>query len=357
MLPRVLVVLTSSSRRGAEVQGVALTNALRGAGVDASVVALAVGSGQARLGVPALGRSPLSLPTLRRLRALAGTCDVVIGYGSKTLPACVLALPGVSAQFVYRGIGDPAAWAGGPIKQRRTRMLYRRVDHVAALWPGAAEAIHDLYGIDQRRITAIPNARSTDEFRPATEGTRREARHALGLPLDAELVGWIGTVAPEKRFELAVEAIGSDPGIHLVVAGAGYGRGAANAAEQLAPGRVHHLGELTDVGPLYAAVDAVLSTSSTEGMPGVIIEAALSGRPAIATDVGASREVVGPGGRVVPPDSGPETLHLALRSVLADRESLGRTALQHATERFSWQSVLPRWLTLLEAVSASELTP
>ena len=44
--------------------------------------------------------------------------------------------------------------------------------------------------------------------------------------------------------------------------------------------------------PALAAADAVVLSSRTEGMPGVLIEAGLSERPVVAFDVGAVSEVV-----------------------------------------------------------------
>jgi len=46
------------------------------------------------------------------------------------------------------------------------------------------------------------------------------------------------------------------------------------------------------VETVYAAADLVLLTSDNEGMPLSLIEAALAGVPAVATDVGSVAEVV-----------------------------------------------------------------
>ena len=48
------------------------------------------------------------------------------------------------------------------------------------------------------------------------------------------------------------------------------------------------------MGPVdwMPALDALVLTSRTEGVPGVLIEAGMSGVPAVTTDVGWVREVV-----------------------------------------------------------------
>ena len=57
-------------------------------------------------------------------------------------------------------------------------------------------------------------------------------------------------------------------------------------------GGIVPLGWRADVETVYAAADLVLLTSDNEGMPVSLIEAALAGVPAVATDVGSVPEVV-----------------------------------------------------------------
>jgi len=83
-----------------------------------------------------------------------------------------------------------------------------------------------------------------------------------------------------------------------------------------------------------------LLLSDHEGQPNSLIEAALAGRGAVATDVGGSPEVVLPdGGLVVAPDDPARTAahieRLATESALA--EQLGTAAYRQATERFSME--------------------
>ena len=63
--------------------------------------------GRRRIDVPLLGKKPLGWRTLRELRRRAKDVDVVIAYGSTTLPACAISMLGLSTPFLYRSIGDP----------------------------------------------------------------------------------------------------------------------------------------------------------------------------------------------------------------------------------------------------------
>ena len=51
--------------------------------------------GASRIDVPVLGRKPLGWRTLRALRRRAKGVDVVIAYGSTTLPACAISMFGL----------------------------------------------------------------------------------------------------------------------------------------------------------------------------------------------------------------------------------------------------------------------
>src|ERR1700720_58382 len=69
-------------------------------------------------------------------------------------------------------------------------------------------------------------------------------------------------------------------------------RGLQRRAQQLGLTNVHFTGHLTDIERVWASHHALVLPSRQEGMPLVVVEAMLSGRPCIATDVGGSRELI-----------------------------------------------------------------
>ena len=100
---------------------------------------------------------------------------------------------------------------------------------------------------------------------------------------------------------LTVAVAPESPSGTRIVAGAvrffvgdGDGRGALERRiEALGPkARVHMLGNRTDMEAVLRALDVVLSTSRSEGMPVALIEAAAAGLPVVATSVGGVPEVV-----------------------------------------------------------------
>ncbi len=330
-----------------------LTSHLSASGCTARVVALA-GDHESDLPVSVLGPSPTSLRTLRALRRAARDADLVIGYGSSTLPACAIALGGTGTPFIYRSIGDPAAWVRGTLHQRRTALLFRRAAHVVTLSEASSGSVADLYGVPPDRRDVTPNARAADEFRPPTADERAAARERWSVPHDAPLAVTIGALSSEKQPWLAADAAAAVDGLTLLIAGDGPERDRVAAAVARVPdGRVRQLGEIDDPVSLLHAADVLVLTSSTEGMPGVVIEAGLCGVPVVATDVGMVGELVLDGeSGVIVGSADPAAIAEAIERVLADRDRFGRRALEHTSNHFVWEAVLPTWLDVIDRVVA-----
>jgi glycosyltransferase involved in cell wall biosynthesis len=119
------------------------------------------------------------------------------------------------------------------------------------------------------------------------------------------------------------------PFVRLDIAGTGpLDNEIARLAASLGIGRnVKLLGYVEDMPKLYASADVVVQSSTTEGLPNVILEAAFLGVPVIATDVGGTREVIqhGESGWLVKPNS-MEALVDGLRHYIASPDAHWRMA-------------------------------
>ena len=188
----ILQVITSNARRGAETFAVALGEELARTSASVSTVALAGTGATSALEVPVLGKRPLAPATLRVLRRRAATADVVVAHGSRTLPACAIVLAGSRTPFVYRNIGDPAAWSGTGLRHLRTRWFLGRAAHVIALTDAAATTFQESYGIAPDKITVIPSAVRAEEHQPANPEQRVAARLQFGVERDATVVAVVG---------------------------------------------------------------------------------------------------------------------------------------------------------------------
>lgn len=346
MKPLVLHVISSDARRGAEVFAHELAQALH-EDVRAEVVALQASGASSTLPVSVLGRSWRSIASMRALRTCIRAADVVVAHGSITLPAVVLASTGLGVPMIYKNIGDPWYWTNNLRRRLQTSILLRRMTFVAALTQSSAAAVAACWRVPRSRIVVTGGGRDGARFHPASPGDQQQARRDLGLPEDAQVALYVGALALEKRPELAVRAALATPDLHLLLAGDGPER---SAIEELARGseRILVLGSRSDVPRLLAACDLVLLTSESEGLPGVLIEAGLSGRPSVAADVGYVADVVvdGETGAVVRSN---DPLEYAARTMeaLQHRVEWGRAARARCLELFEISGTRRRWLEVM----------
>lgn len=172
----------------------------------------------------------------------------------------------------------------------------------------AGRRSHERIGYRARRWVHLPNGFDLTRFRPDSLARSRLLAE-LGLPQDAILAGMFARFHPMKGHAallgIAARLAGELPRLHFVLVGAGVAGEDPRFAALLARGsdaaRVHALGERRDVPELMAAVDFLISASSSgEGFPNVLGEALACATPCVATDVGDSAEIVGAAGILVP---------------------------------------------------------
>jgi glycosyltransferase involved in cell wall biosynthesis len=350
----VLHVLSSNRRRGAETFGYELHMALAERGLRSGIRCLEPSSDEQRLPVRALGSSRFSPAGLGALRREAPGAGVVLAHGSNTLLACGAGMIGLRVPFIYLSIGDPRYWAGTRTRQLRARWLIGRAAAVVAISPGARDVLIDHYRLPEEAVHVIPNGRSASRFSPPGGDQRRAARGTLNLSESADVVAMIGALGPEKRVDVAIAALGRLPDTVLIVAGEGPERPMLEAlADHMAPGRVHFLGATDAPDTVLAAADLVALSSDSEGVPGVLIEAGLTGLPVVATDVGWIRDVVRPGetGLLVPPGE-PEEFAAAVRVALEQQIGLGSAARAHCLAEFEMEHVTDKWQRLIKQTAS-----
>ncbi len=187
---------------------------------------------------------------------------------------------------------------------------------------------------------------------------REDARKVLGLPVDAAVITFVGRLTRIKRGErfiaLARELESDLPDAVFVVVGDGPERG---MLEREAAGlrNVVFAGWQSNMAQVYSASDLLVLTSDNEGMPVALIEGAMQGVPAVATDVGAVRQVVADGetGLVV---TEPDDLVEAVRKLLSDealRQQMGTSAARRARVLFSQRRLVSDYAELYERLLLS----
>jgi glycosyltransferase involved in cell wall biosynthesis len=233
------------------------------------------------------------------------------------------ATPSSSARVWQRILGLPLErW--GRLRRYAWRVMARRFDGVVALTPEMESEMREL-GYEGP-VWPIGNARDPARFEAVDRMAASAALRAeLEIGPEVPLLGFVGHLVDQKQPELAIDVLAEvrrqGHPAHLVMAGDGPRRRAVERRiEEHGIGKaVTLLGHRDDPELIFGGVDLVLITSSAEGIPGVAIEAQMTGCPVVTFLLGAVEEVVADGvtGVVV---AWPEPMLMATRisGLLAD---------------------------------------
>jgi glycogen synthase len=203
--------------------------------------------------------------------------------------------------------------------------MANRAERVVTCSAYMREHVADIYGLEEERISVIPNGIDPSELVPVDDLDALRARFAAS---DERLVLLVGRLVYEKGFHLALQAL---PGlterlgdVRFIVAGSGTAeRELIEQAREL--GLHEHgsfLGWIGDdvLHSLYRIADLTVVPSIYEPFGLVALEAMASGCPCLVADTGGLREVV-PNGDV------------GLRFRSRDPESLGQMAERLLTDK------------------------
>jgi glycogen synthase len=228
------------------------------------------------------------------------------------------------------------------------RWMANRADRVITCSHYMRGHVADVYGLEEDRVTVIPNGIDPLDLQPVDDLDRLRARFAAP---DERLIVLVGRLVYEKGFQLALEAL---PGlierlgdVRFLVAGSGtHEQELRDQASEL--GLDPHgtfLGWIGDdvLHSLYLIADLCVVPSLYEPFGLVALEAMASGCPCIVADTGGLREIVPEDERVGLRFNGGDAEHLEamVERLLTDdplRERLVAEASEHVL-RFDWADV------------------
>lgn len=346
----ILHLISSNQRRGAETFGVELAVELRARGHQVTVLAVAPSTAGPHLDVAVAGRSRVDPQGLARIVAASRKSDLVVSFGSSSLQATAVASALARRPFVYRNIGDPRVWQAVRGADVRVGWPLRRASAIVAVFPDAGRELRRRYRIDEDRIRVIPRGVPADRFPITTDEQRAHARQALDLG-DRPWAVYVGSLSSEKDPMLAVEAVARTKEVGLIICGDGPLADDVRCAGRLPAERLRFLGPVDDVREPLAGGDVLLLTSVTEGVPGVVIEAGLTGLPTVASNVGGLPFVVAHGatGWLVERDA--DQFAAALQEAVERRLPVGAAAAARCREIFSMENVAMAWNELVTSLT------
>lgn len=225
--------------------------------------------------------------------------DIILCNGSRTLKYAAVVkkcYPGIKSKWVYRVIDSAVYW-----NRRSITQLYYRHFVIPAM-DGAvgvsqkslAEMIHH-YGFKKPSV-CIPRAIDVDHF--AQYIPDENARENAGINKDAFVLLFLGNFTKQKRpdrfLDIIYELQKQIPNVHGLMVGDGILRDDVDAQiERLGlSDKITKVGYQRDVRPWIAMSDLLLLTSDTEGMPGVVLEAAAMKKLTVSNNVGGVSEFI-----------------------------------------------------------------
>lgn len=360
---RIVLLIPSLTRGGAERQAVAFLRGLDRSRFDATLVlfenqerdsydALGAANRVLSLDIPAGGnfrlhRAPTLLLAAARLARILRELQPDILHAFLPAPAMVGCIAARLASVPIFIVGRRSMVG----LYRRNSQVLRWIDRLPLRFANAivgnckaitAEATA-VDGVDPNRAFTVYNGVDTHLFH---EGFEPSLRHELGFT-DRDVI--FGVIA---NFDASKGHIDLIRAAHQLQARAGCAKFLMVGADkgQLASLRseIRRLGmeqkfviqpRTSEPERLLRLIDVYVSASFTEGMSNSVLEAMASGKPIIATAVGGNPELVTPvtNGFLVPPHS-PEAIAVCVEKLCSDsdlRASMGVNGRRIATQQFS----------------------
>jgi len=370
--PHVLLVCPGleHARRGFESFARECFNALRGA--DALRVELVKGSGALQPGEHRVRTLQRDAPIARALGRAFGEPPFLFEQLEFALALQPLLLR-LDPDVVYL-----SEWHTGralslirTLTGRRFKLLlcngtmaierFEHLDCVQELTPAALDVVLQR-GANPGRHRMLPlGFEIPAEFAPATPDERGALRARLGLPSDRPVVLSVAALnRHHKRLDYLIEEVArvdSRDRPFLLMAGQEEEETAAirSLADEFLGAAGHSIRTvpLAEVPDLYRASDLFVLASLGEGLPRALIEALGYGLPCLAHDYPVARYALAEHGRYGD-FTQPGALSALLGTTLGDPAGGPAAAARHrsAYERFSWDTLRPRYIELLRAVAA-----
>lgn len=251
---------------------------------------------------------------------------------------------------------------GGRWADRLLRWTDRLCDLTTTNSRLAADALSKRRVVRDGALRVVPNGIDTRPL-DALERDRSWLDDQVGNRSESFVFLAVGRLEPQKAYAVTLDGLARliDDGhdIHLAIAGEGSQRASLEAeARRLGiADRVTLLGTRNDVPRLMRSADALVLSSSWEGLPNVVMEAHAARTPVVATRVGGVPELVEHGrtGLLVAPNE-PIALAEAMANLIAmspeARQRMADRGRRHVDEHYELATVMHSWERLFDELVA-----
>jgi glycosyltransferase involved in cell wall biosynthesis len=225
------------------------------------------------------------------------------------------------------------------------RLAQRAAEKMVVPSPSVARIARDWAGVGEDRIVVIPNAIDPSDWSQAQSA-------AATIDPRPYPITFLGRLDPIKDIPTLVRAAAElSPLVHLHIYGEGPDRPRIEQAISRfkSPATLH--GAVSSPQAVLSQSGLLVLPSLAEGFGLVLIEAMAAGVPVLGTDVPGIRDVIRHEQNGLLAAAGdPISLAACIGRIVRDkqlRQSLVDRARTDVAERFTWDSVLPKYLDLL----------
>lgn len=179
------------------------------------------------------------------------------------------------------------------------RWVARRAARVIAISDAVNAYTRNHLGLSAERVTTVHYGLDPSAYEQISEGRQQDVRREWGIPSGAWVIGTVARLVPQKALHVLLKAyaqylVKARQESRLVLVGCGPLEGELKASShQLGLNdNIVWAGFRADIPGVMNAFDAFVLTSSYEGFGLVLLEAMAASRPIVASSVSAIPEIV-----------------------------------------------------------------
>jgi glycosyltransferase involved in cell wall biosynthesis len=287
--------------------------------------------------------------------------DIILCNGSRTLKYAALVKrfnPDLKAKWVYRVIDSAQYWNRNPmVVWTYKKFIISAMDAAVGVSNKSLQEMKVHYQFNKPSI-AIPRAIDIPHFSNFVPDP--DLRKSWGIAEGAFVVLFLGNFTRQKRPDRFVEVIRTVrekyPQVHGLMVGDGPLKNDTVRIIQQAELEFAFTftGYQQDVRPFISMSDLLMLTSDTEGMPGVVLEAAAMGRSTISGAVGGVEEFIQSGENgIVTPTLEVSSFAAALEKLVVNDDVLQEmslVAMEKVGLKYAVQEISTNYLNFLREV-------
>jgi len=196
-------------------------------------------------------------------------------------------------------------------------------------------------GFSENKMATIYNGIDASLFLAGTAPASSCLRQSLGLSEKSIVIGGVGQLGLRKGWEVlldAVELLGTRYldrlNVHVVLAGLRHSekqesiefeqRLRGRSRNGMLKGRLHLVGYWSPISEFLLDIDLLAHPAYQEPLGRVLLEAAASSTPVVATEVGGTREIFGEQGAFLVPSGNAKLMADGLREVIENQQLAGK---------------------------------